>query len=135
MRPLSGSTIPGTPTPMPSIAIARAAAAALTEAISAVIVSSARPGPAPCVGACSSTITSPAAVTNPAAVVVPPTSTPSTAPCISEVTEMAQRDAERGGRRAGGGGAEADELDLALSRVAAEPECVVELAGVGHELR
>src|ERR1043165_2050032 len=120
---------------MPSMVSPRPRAPARTASMSPTIVSRARPGPAPWVGACASTSTSPSLVTSPAAVVVPPTSTPSSPPPGLEVTERAETDAERRGGGTGGVGAEADQLHLALARVAAIGQIVVEPAGVRHELR
>src|SRR5207244_10371493 len=69
----------------------------------------------------------------------PPTSTPSrSAPSAMarlEIAEVAEGDAQRHGGGACRRCAEADQLGLALARIPALRERVVEHAGMSHELR
>src|SRR5213593_2642 len=138
-RPETGSTAPGTPTPMAASARPRPSASARTAAISPTIVGSARPLPSRWVDTRCSMSTSPSRVTTPAAVVVAPTSTPSrtASPFMRrlEIAEVAEGDAQRHGGGACRRCAEADQLGLALARIPALRERVVEHAGVSHELR
>src|SRR5438876_616403 len=138
-RPETGSTAPGTPTPMAASARPRPSASARTAAISPTIVGSTRPLPSRWVDARCSMSTLPSRATTPAAVVVAPTSTPSRSASSSmgrlEIAEVAEGDAQRHGGGACRRCAEADQLGLALARIPALRERVVEHAGVSHELR
>src|SRR2546422_117383 len=138
-RPETGSTAPGTPTPMAASARPRPSASARTAAISPTIVGSPRPLPSRWVDARCSMSTSPSRATTPAAVVVAPTSTPSRSASSSmgrlEIAEVAEGDAQRHGGGACRRCAEADQLGLALARIPALRQRVVEHAGVSHELR
>src|SRR2546430_2715470 len=138
-RPRSGSTAPGTPTPMAASAPPRPSASARTAAISPTIVGSAGPLPSRWGDTRCSMSTLPSRATTPAAVVLAPTSTPSRSASSSmgrlEIAEVAEGDAQRHGGGACRRCAEADQLGLALARIPALRERVVEYAGVSHGLR